>query len=206
VLVPRFFPATVAAWYGRPGVQGGTLETLQSFEEVTDDFYLLDYADGQFSNLLPGFQEDARSRPLWNAAPQALQLDESGLVSPLSPGRLRTLEVAGPPGALRLVTVVQPPAEGWAALGYPAGVLEAGATFHVAVWAPQAAEVQVRVARPGEEADTLFTTTVRGNEWQEITLPLDDYQGQSVVIWLDAATEPEQNVYWSNPRIVPQEP
>ncbi len=75
-LTPGFLPDTLAVWYDRPEVSGGSLVKFRAneqFRQATNDFYVLDYADGRLYNLLPELQETSRATLLWHDRPETRQ-------------------------------------------------------------------------------------------------------------------------------------
>jgi hypothetical protein len=210
VMNPGFLPFTLAVWYDRPQVTGGSLNKLRTnaqFREVTDDYYILDYADGRLYNLLPELQEASPAILLWHDRPEAVYVAPDGTATPLSEEQVREDVVAGPAGMPRLTTQVQPTTEGWAALGYRT-VVPPGAELAVQVWGPPGANVRVRVTNPAGvtkilHAETLLATAE--SSWHTIQLPLTAYPGQTVTIWLEAGTADttlSPAVYWANPRLI----
>lgn len=202
VLTPSFLPATLAVWYGLPEVHGGPLAALKAYEEVTEQFYLLDYADGLLYNLLPELQESPRAILLWRVRPQAIAVGADGRTSPLAAEAYALDVVAGPAGAPRLAQQVEPPAEGWAGLGYAAAI-PAGAALRMGVWGEPGQMVRVRGVLPAGRIVTLYEGTLNdAGRWLPIDIPLDAYQGQKLSFWLEAAANPAgEAVYWANPRL-----
>lgn len=209
VMTPGFLPATLAIWYDRREVTGGSLNKFRAneqFRQVNDKFYVLDYEDGRLYNLLPELQEASQAILLWHDRPEAIQISPDEATMPLPAGQLNEDVVAGPDEMSRLATEVQPAGAGWAALGYGTTV-PPGAELAVQVWGMPGTNVRVRVTNPAGVTETLYADPLPesvGTSWHTIQLPFTAYANQTVTVWLDAGAEDTGSpaVYWANPRLI----
>lgn len=203
---PYFIPAA-RVWYGEPELVGGTLESLKKYEEVSSNFYLFDYADASFYNLLPELQEHRRTILLWRHSPvQTEWLYDNGRRMPLAPEDVQFDIVVGPPNDRRLSIKVASRADAWASFVYEI-MVPAGGQLATEIL-PEDGHMYRIVATDQDGARNVVFSKTWGSafdlEWQDIQLPLGDYTGHTIKLSFDyrGSSENQNPGYWSNPRFV----
>ncbi|MCP4357588.1 MAG: hypothetical protein GY796_06190 [Chloroflexi bacterium] len=176
-LTAPYFVPTAGVWYDRPDLKGGSLDLLTQYDVVTEDFYLFDYEDNQLYDLMPELHRQKQTIFLWRDQP---------------------VTVAGPAGERRLAIKQTPPAEGWASLNVTQ-VIPVNSQLAFAIRGIPGHTFRLQV---GDTVLYNYTITPDETDWQEITLPLDMYAGDEVVITLELNGRPDNPGYWANPRLV----
>ena len=207
VLTPPYFTPTAGVWYDKPELTGGTLESLKKYEEVSPNFYLFDYSDGSFYNLLPELQEHRRTILLWRQPPIVqLWLYENGQEEALEPEQIECDTVMGPLHDRKLSIKVAPKAQAWTSFVYAVTVPPVGRLATAIL--PEAGHTYRIIAIDQAGTQSVIYTRTWGSEskleWQDILIPLDGYAGQSIKLSFDfrGSLENKNPGYWSNPRIV----
>ncbi|MCB8942674.1 MAG: hypothetical protein H6658_02745 [Ardenticatenaceae bacterium] len=200
-ITPSFLPATFQVWYGTTinTAVGGGLPQLQQAGRATRDYYLFDYQDETVVNLMPELQEHEETVFLWAEDGRLEQISPHNETTQ-TPDNAPTLAVAGPADDLR-VSVLPPEletADTWNSLIYPVTVpTDSQLQFSLFATAADAA-FRVRILGMGSEWETVLETAVpTPNQWTDITIPLRDYGGQSVIIRLEST----KDGIWGNPRL-----
>lgn len=202
VILPSFTPYAAAIWYNEPQLSGGSLARLQSVEQVHDQTFVLDYAGGQLSNVLPELQAYPGARILWQplqASVSAVQADGA------ESGSYQLLQVPTLAPDRRLAIAVQPPPDAWLTLHY---AIPAAESSHLvtAILGEAGAVFRVRLSGDGGAAQTVFRRTVDqagAVQWHHLRIPLAaDGIPRLDTILLDVQAPPGVETYWSMPLLV----
>ncbi len=201
VLLPSFTPYAAAVWYAEPGISGGSFLAMRRVAAVTSETYLLDYADGQLYNLLPGLQQHNKTTLLWDA-PQA-----TVSVRPRSeedPGAYALEQIAGPAHDRRLAVRVRPPSQGWLSLSYE---LAPGSGDHLAtdILAESGFTFRVRLIYEMGSEVIAFSDSTEAEEagrWRPVLIPLESGTKRPTSVRLEVRGAAEVYGYWSAPRAV----
>jgi len=215
-----FFQAMASVWYDRSfPAPGGSFGRLKSKGNADSNYYLFNFQDGVFYNLMPELQEEGETTFLW-ASPMAAQiLHPDGSMNQLDSGSYKVNLDVGPPDARRLGIFLHPPSpnEGWSSIKFQAtipehsdlrfGILresgglpeEDGMTF------------RVRAIRPSGESTVLFIAflepdqTKTKSQWTDVSLPMGDYWGETIDLYLEVFAGNNllhDHGFWANPRFV----
>jgi hypothetical protein len=200
-ITPSFLPATFQVWYETTinTAVGGSLPQLQKAGQATSDYYLFDYRDEAVVNLMPELQEHSETRFLWAQDGRLEQISPDGQTTPSSDADLNPI-IAGPETDLR-VSIMPLPAETadtWNSIIYPA-TIPANSQLQLSLLAQAAnTNFRVRLLGDGSEWDTLLETAESTpGQWTDITIPLNDYWQQTVILRLESTGES----IWGNPRL-----
>jgi hypothetical protein len=214
--IPDYVQSMASVWYDLPlSGFGGSWERLLQYGQATEHFYLLDFADGQLSNLLPELQDYNETIFIWDAAPVAETIGNDGATSPLDPGAYALNQIVGPPEARRLGMFVHPPppAEGWASITYPVSIPEGSTlTFDTyKEWGDIESEdgmiFRVNFLPDTGGGITLFQDSIDAPaaEWRNHHVDVSQFWGQSGRMQFQVSANGNlihDHAYWSIPRFV----
>jgi hypothetical protein len=199
-ITPTFLPATFQVWYETTidSTGGGDLAQLSADGKANRDAYVFDYQDGNVYNLMPELQAHEETVFVWAGDGRIEQLNPQNQTSQPLDDKLEPI-LAGPPDDLRL-SIVPPDTDAtagtWTSLVYLLTVPQ-DSQLQFSLHTKDAAEFRVRVLGDDSEWKTLWETAVTTpNQWTDITIPMDNYWGQAIVIRLETIG----NGLWGNPR------
>ncbi len=206
-LSPSYFMPTAGVWYDKPNLTGGDIDTLKKYPFVTSNFYLFDVNGKNLVNLLPGFQEHAKSYLLWREQPISVTQEINGVEVVISPDDFETEVVAGPAGEQRLATCIAVDSGGWVKVEYP---VQASEDVSLAASYLSDSDSELRIRLIDESGTIVLPSDINfhsasGPPWTDIEIPLDLNQGESATILLETRSAPGaaiERVCWSNPRMV----
>ena len=201
VLLPSFTPYAAAVWYAEPGISGGSMFAMQGESTVTPSTYLLDYADGQLINLLPGLQHHHETTLLWEAPQATLSIRPQ---SEGNSGSYTLEQVAGPAHDRRVAVRVRPPSQGWLSLIYD---VAAARGTHLATDVLGVPGVTFRVLLVHENGSQLVafsdsTSVQEAGIWRPLMIPLEFAGERASSLRLEVRGQPDSHGYWSVPRLV----
>lgn len=203
---PYFNPVT-SIWYDVPHLQGGSLNALKEYEQVTNDFYLFDYDNGQLYNLMPELQAHETTIFLWREALSITEQIIDNIATPLVDDSYAQDLVVGPPQEKHLAVRSSPQAGEWVSLGYSV-FIPPESELAMYILGQPGHTFRLRVETEDGTVATLFRQTLEagsGDMWQAVQIPLTDYSGQTVIIRLESTATSEaaaQAAFWGNPRLV----
>lgn len=186
ILTPPYFVPAAGVWYDAPELNGGSLEVFKQHETIPSDFYLIDYEDGRLYNLMPALQDASQTIFLWHNEPKLIN------------AAISENSIAGPKSARQLAVKVTPQANGWAAVQFTAAVPE-NSRLETAVHGQPGQQFQILI-----DGEIVFDQTLASshNEWQEVSIPLDQLGGETITLQFQLRSSPEEPGYWSVPRFV----
>ena len=202
---PEYLPSFAEVWYGsEPPEPAGSLNQLQRHGRATDDFYLLDYENGQVYNLMPELQAHDETIFLWSQAPRVEMVGQRvRTATSSSPAGINVI-VTGPAAGRRLALPVQPPEGGeWLSLVYVVTVPEQS-QLRFGLRSSGRLAFRVRLLPAIGQPEILYETTLATAQgaWKEVVIPMAAYGGQPVVLRLETAGQSDTWGYWANPRFV----
>ena len=200
-IAPQFTRSVVQLWYDTPlEPPGGSLDHLRQEEVATRDFVVLDYHDGQMTNLMPELQQHDETIFLWARPSHQEWIAEDGTETAV-PNPDNTLPVVKAPNGTHLSLQMTPENGRWLSHTVVMTV-PTDSELHTAVLNQSNLRYRLRLITAGGEEVILFDEVGNGtNRWQPIIAPLMAYGETAVMlrfeVWGDGVP-----VYWANPRLV----
>lgn len=202
-IAPQFTRSVLQLWYDTPLERpGGGLPHLQAHGQATDDFYVLDYDDGQVYNLMPELQEHAETIFLWAEPFSDRIVTDSADPQPLPEDDPLQMQVVTDGTTTRFAMTLTPPgAEGqWLARTFTTKIPQ-NSTLQTAVLPKPNTSYRIRITNSDGTTETLFQfDSLAETGWQQTAIPLDEHWGDTVTISLEVMGDGDTAVYWANPR------
>lgn len=204
-IAPQFTRSVVQLWYDTPLERpGGSLDHLRSVDQITRDFVVLDYADGQIYNLMPELQEHDETIFLWAQPSQRFWLEENGSETAV-PNPDNTLPIVEAVNGNQLALKMTPQNGRWLSHKITITIPE-NSELHTAVLPQPGLRYRLRlITTSGEETILFDSAGTEGQGWQVLIVPVEEYWGTAVTLNFElfsSGVAEDTSGYWGNPRLV----
>ena len=203
-IAPQFTRTVVQLWYDTPLERpGGGLDHLREADPVTRDFVVLDYQNGQLTNLMPELQAHDQTIFLWTEPAQQVWLDADG-TEMVVPEPAATLPIVAAENGSQLAVKLLPANGRWLTHKVSLAIPE-NSVLETAVLPLPGLSYRLRLQTADGEQQTVFEQT--GGEtqsWQPISVPLEQYAGSTLTVRFEVLGEnlaEGSGAYWANPRL-----
>ena len=215
-----YIQSMAAVWYDQSfRAPGGYYGRLKDHGRASNEYYLLNYEDGNLYNLMPELQNAELTVFIWEQDPVAEIVHPDGTAAKLDEGSYHLDTLVGPPGSRKLGIFLHPPAPeaGWASLAYSVAVPENSVLQFATrretggLSEEDGMHFRITITGPSNQSEIIYQefVEVKRNDssepWTEVTIPIQNYWGVNAEIRLEVAAGGNlihDHGYWANPRFV----